>query len=502
MINHAKQVNKQQPAPKSRASKVHERPDSSVVQPAILAPPSPDGSRLLRLIPPPQQRQTLQALQRTHGNAAVRRLIARQAVEIKGEPSVATPTELGMIPLGPGKEVTLVALDGKPNIYFDPVHTNGQAKALLTTLYGLNSQERQWRRQLASLSGHVGSGAERLKAVQDAAPAIGARARGRSGEYTRKSIEDYLKTIRRADRDLRAIGEKRIAVEIAFGRIHTLSLEQEKKKAEREVEQQEGALAREQERVNQQKERIANYIGLAAELVDPKKWKSMFVAAVVSVGSAIAEESISTSHLARLERQIEQTKARLREIEDAELLSRLETASKELNKARLELGNAKENFLDLVGEIREAEATVVETLGGSAATRDAAGAIAERGAVAEAAITIEPVITAYQTQASAAIRGVAALDEEYRFVVQAVRAAPRLASYGKEHAERLVFAAGHNRRGLQRVHLWLYDKDEEARDALEFVGKGDYFKGYAEIPDALSAALAKRNEPGGRDGTR
>jgi hypothetical protein len=472
------------------------------IHPEIVAPPGTDDPSLLQQLPPPLHREALQGLQRTHGNAAVQRLIARQAVEIKGEPTVATPTEIGTILLGPGKEATLVALQGKATMYFDPMQINGKAKALPTQLAGLTGREREWRREVAALAAYGGGGADRLEAVEAATPAIGARTRGRSGEYVRTSIEEYLSAIRRADRDLRDIDEKRVAVEIALGKIQTLALEQEKTKAIRHVEQREEDLAKEQERIDRQRERIAGYIGLAAELVEPENWRSMYVAAAVCVASTIAEHAVSTSHLERLRTQLDQAKAKLREIEDAELLSRIETASKELDKARLELANAKENFLALLGEIREKESTVVETLGGSEATKGAAGAIAARGAVTATAMRSESLIATYQTESQAAMRAVAALDEEYRFVVESVRAVPRLTTYGKEHAERLVFFAGHNRQGLARVHLWLHDKGEEARDALEYVGKGDYFKSYADIPAALSAALAGRNAPRGQGGTR
>ncbi|MGH2531396.1 MAG: hypothetical protein ACRDJW_03720 [Thermomicrobiales bacterium] len=67
-------------APRSPVSNAHERPEGGAearppVQPSMLAWSSPDGIPLLKRLAPQQQRHTLHALQRTHGNAAVQRLI-------------------------------------------------------------------------------------------------------------------------------------------------------------------------------------------------------------------------------------------------------------------------------------------------------------------------------------------------------------------------------------------------------------------------------------------
>ncbi|MGH2557416.1 MAG: hypothetical protein ACRDJH_00015 [Thermomicrobiales bacterium] len=497
----ARQTAAKPAAPRSPVTNAHERPEGGAeaqlpAQRSMLARPNPNTPPLLQRLVPPQQRQALLALQRTHGNTHVQRLIAGPAVIQRDPPTVLTDvandTALGTVTLDPD-DVSLYKLYGAKNDFFNPYAINRDATWLLQAFPILDQIEQKAELALNVVETHQGHGGTALTAVKGAKKAVGQRAN--DDESSRTSIEEYLKAIEVAKRDMRELGVMRKAVESAVTELRRASLAKKIKGQERNVAQTADQVRAAQERVDDQKKYINKLIGNVTFFVNPTQWVSVAVNAGIFIGQEIVEKNLSSSHLETLQKELGEAKAKLREMEDEDLVLGMHAASLELEKAQLDLAKGKENFLGSFEEIRRKETTVVAKLGQLNKTSAAAGAIAERGTVGVAAVNAEQLLSSYLDHAPTFLKRVQTTDWGYSQVQQILGTNPSLAAQDEAHAGHLDTVSSTNRRTIDLIKQWVDDARASAEDRLAYLGKGDYLAGYDEIPSVLSEALIERNAP-------
>jgi hypothetical protein len=339
-----------------------------------------------------------------------------------------------------------------------------------------------------------GAGKDGLKTVKGAAKTIGKRAAGQGGAYSREIIEDYLDAIAGAERDLREIGEKQNAVDVAVSKLHTVTLTKEKKEQERAVAAKAGEVAEEETWIAEQKKYVNLAIDLTTRLVNPTDWVGIAVEAGVFIAKETVDSHLSTDNLGRLQEELAGAKARLRGIEDRAIMSEIRTASLDLDRARMDLANGKKDFLANFEKIRRKEATVVEHLGQSKETEGAAAALEERGIVGAVAVNTEFLISHYLSESTEFMRRLTLLDDMYLQVLLAVDSAPELVSRGPAHAAHLASVAETNRTRLDELKGWMVDSREQAHERKAYIGNGAFFAGYDAMPAALGGALRDRNE--------
>jgi hypothetical protein len=449
----------------------------------------------------PMEPSSLVALQRVHGNAHVQRVIARQPAPIQRDPAASehpNDTPVASVQLA-GDSLSLYKLYGFRTSFFNPANANADAKVLLGAFSYLDNVERKTDIAINVLETHEGAGKERLKTVESAAGVIGKRVADKRGAYSREVMEDYLDSIDDAQRDLRELGEKRKAIDIAISKVHEATTKKKKKEKEREVAEKADEVAEEEKWIEEQKKYVTFAIDLASKVVNPTEWVDIVVEAGVFIAKEIVDKNLSTDRLGELQKELAVAKTQLRTIEDEEIMAGIKTATLELDKARLDLANGKKDFLAHFEKIRRKEATVVEHLSQSKETKGAAEALKERGTIGTVAVNAEHLISHYLGESTEFLRRLKLLDDHYFKVIDAVEGAPQLVSRDPAHAEHLADVAATNRLRLGELKDWVNDSRDQAQQRLVYIGKGTFYAGYEDMPAALGSALRDRNDrKGGR----
>jgi ferritin len=427
-------------------------------------------------------------------------MLHRQPDTIRRAPGGQGPDiEIGTAVLDAGQKVTLYRID-RNHPLFNGGRLNEGAWLVLKQVEDLTKREGEWRKELTVVSAHYGGGTAKLATVKQEAGAIGERTRGRSGQYTRASIEGYDAAVKEANDAFGDLVDKQQGVGEAISRLRTLALEAEQADKVDALKAAEKEVADEKERVATEKKYLTKVLDLATVVVKPTEWVGTAVDAVTFVGDEAIDRLYTNDRLGELERKLAEAQAALRRVQHAVYLSKVNTANIALERAQDALRRAKAHFREVTDTLRLKETTVVETLGASRATRGAAAAVAERGKVSQAALDAADHLAQYVRRTEASDQYAGILFDRYDGVLQAAQFIAEKDAPDKEHAQALASFATMNRDGLVHIDQWLAKKRAEAEKSSSILATGRFFAGYADIPRALSDAVKHRNEPAPKRG--
>jgi hypothetical protein len=225
----------------------------------------------------------------------------------------------------------------------------------------------------------------------------------------------------------------------------------------------------------------------------------LFERGTARVGEAVLETNIPAGSIEQLQQQLTEAKVRLVKIEDAEQLSKMVTAAQKIDTASRNLNIAKQNFLDFFKNIEEKQTTIVESLGRSSATKGAAGAVAERGEVAAAAIRAEQRITTYLAESATLPSRITPLADRYRSAIDVYLRSPFVRGLPKNLSPDYLSHVGdvskHNADTLNEYKRYIEQMRADAEKSLKYLAAGEYMAGYSDIKGALEKGLIERNAP-------
>jgi len=436
------------------------------------------------------------ALQRTHGNARVQRLLAPAGVPQVQRDATFDPDDYR------NDEVIDTALLGKDKVPLFKVNddragsnwntrysANVEARRVIHQFNGCEHVHEDWLDALNVLETHEGEGEAAHGKVDKAGGAIGARARGQSGEYSRTRIENYLKAVRQADAQLRKLGEKRDDVANAITHVQSVLLGKERTSQEGVVEQGKEDVKEVEDRIEKQKEFLGDALDLLSGLADPKEWVQLAVDTAIFVGKQAVDAYFPTSKLDQLKKDLKAAKKKLVSLEDAEIASQLEEAAGRLNATRRALQNERETYLALFDNLRLEQKTLIEVLEKSSSTKGAAGAIKEQGMVAKTALTAEKLIKEHRDLSALLLGQIEKLETDYRTLHSL---ASQTTNKPAAYVDHFTVVPASNVDHLYLFKQWLAGAQSSADDDLAYLAAGSYLSGYDAIPATLQSALENR----------
>jgi hypothetical protein len=441
---------------------------------------------------------TITALQRTHGNARVQRLLAPAGgTQIQRDASF-DPADyrndevIDNAVLGKEKMPLYKLNDDRSGSNWSMrFESNVEARRVIHQFNGLEGVHENWMDAMGVLETHEGKGAAANTKVQKAGTAIGKLAEKQSGQALHDRVKNYVKSVDDAKTELGVLSEKQDEITNSLSQINTVMIGKEKLAQQRVVKQGEEDVKDEEERIEKSKEFVSDALELFAGLADPTEWVKFTVDAAVFIGKQAVDAHFPTSKLDKLKKELETAKKKLSTIEDAEVAARLEEAAGRLTAAKRAYDNQKAKYKRVFTQLRFEQKALISALEQSPATKGAAGAIKERGMVSKTAMTAEKLIHQHNDLSTMLLQQIGTLEENYRTIHSlASQTSGRPAAY----TEHFTVVPERNVENLQPLKNWVNNARSAAQDDLAYIAAGDYLSGYEEIPDTLVTAVLDAGE--------
>ncbi len=369
---------------------------------------------------------------------------------------------------------------------------NEEGRGLLAGFGALKGTLQAW----LDLYNKVGRTAERsagaLKKMEEAAGAIGKRSKDRGGAYVRENSEAYIKAQRMVEDKVRAIWALEEALRKAISELNEAGLGQQVKGQQRNVEAAKDAVDAEKKRIEDTRSRLALLFDVAIKVVK-QDWASLAEDAVRLVGSQLID-AIPTDRLDELQKQLEKATSDLQRLEDLSLLAEVETASAGLRGAAKALDDARQDVVDAMADLSLAQKTVVEALGESRSTADAAKMIALRGKMLELMEQARQAIERYQRESQPYVAELDRVASMYRSVPSVMKMTPGLDPNG-EYGRSLAATALENAETLAVWKSYVVDFQRSGRTALDHLadtGDDGFLVHFNRVARVLQTAIVNR----------
>jgi hypothetical protein len=435
---------------------------------------------------------SLIAMQRTHGNDHVQRMIVQRAPGKGGAKQPATPTNL----------LSMLEIAGTPYTLF-PLESNKmlpdfeQANALglgsFGTMRRLLTGYENWRKEMAVVHKLEDKGEAALNAAKKDEKAVSKRTEGERNDYRHRMVDKYLEGMDDIRKSAGVMKEKQGAVKDAILNLEKVTFEWEGHKEERKSEKLEADISKVEADLAERRRKVSWILDNVEKLANPSKWVGLATDTLIAAGKdMILDEFSTTPKLEALKQQLGKSKARIKTLDDLAHVKAVELAASQLDHAREALENAKKDVEANFAKIRRNEKGAVGALSDSSSTKGAAGAIQQRGTIMEAALNARPILSTFVSEGSDASKQLLETAKKYMHVRNMVENGTlpdtKLYMDGSTSGS-MRENADHNFYEAADVRDWLVGVLKEARQELKLLQGGSFMRGYEEIPAVMQEAL-------------
>lgn len=369
---------------------------------------------------------------------------------------------------------------------------NRQGTELHASFASLSVIERRWRERYGAVQALATRSAADIKKMEQARGAVGGRSSKRQGAYVRQQSEAYVKADRAVKDAMRAIGTGEEGLRKSVSAVHTVALKQDKLAQERLVQKTQAQVDAERASIAARKSALGTIFDVGLKVLK-QDWGSLAEdAAKYVIGEVF--DSLPTERLDQLAKQLETATTKLRQLEDAVLMSEYETESSGLREAALRLEDARADLVDRLADLRLARRTAMEALGESGSTGPAAKMIEQRGKMLELMGLTRQAITQYQAESKPVTEAITKLANLCKAYPDRVRKTEGVDPEG-EHARSLYATAGRNHEALSGWRLYIDQELNSCHTALEILdrkGPGSFVEHFDRVAGLLQDALEGR----------
>ncbi len=373
---------------------------------------------------------------------------------------------------------------------------NKKGKIVQDTLVAMADRMFDWRKKMDVIRKNASGGQAGFKNAKAESATVGAHASGQAGEYLRNAIETYLDKTHTMEIEFRKVHEALLQYDHDYAEMDKALQQGAQLDATRQVQEDKEKAEEEKKKVDEERNQIGEYFDTALKLLKPDGWREVISDTAASLGKQFLEGTlVSTEHLAQLEKNLEASKKRLAHIEDRVQMDNVRAASAALEKASSAIGTARQSLTEAIRKVRDAQVTVVEALKKSPATKQTAEVIAKREALAKDVPEAQKLLGIYLARTAELVKDMTALKKNYTGFMEVQLSANKNNSIPSNPPYRYALSEiGRINAGtLGEFLTYIGEQREKADEEVKFLASpGNYFGGYASIPDVLQAALENR----------